>query len=119
MAEPATKIEQVLSRAAFEGNNQMWGKMYVDREGKTIGGWLVDSWTVGGAAKDHWRPQMHWLNRATGKLHIFQLKVGMHGGNFTTGPEDMNIDPRRAEFIQTNTKKWEQEWWQAGVNWDW
>ena len=114
-----TNIEQILSRAAFEGIHNMWGKMYVDKEGKTVGGWLVDSWTQGGSATEQWRPQMHWLDRTTGKLHKVGLNVAGSGGNIDMGPEDTAIDPKRAEFIQKNTRKWEQEWWDAGVKWDW
>lgn len=104
-AQVPAQIEQVYSRVAFKENLRMWGKLYLPRVGQAGGGWLIDSWTEGGAP--YWRPKMTWLDRIGHRLQRAYL-------NFDTGAiqygEDSEMEPERAQFIRETVQQWEKEW---------
>ena len=108
MANEITQIEQIYSRAEFQGNLHMWGKLFVEKLNHTIGGWLVDSWSEGGAP--YWQPQMHWFAKKDDKIYRVQMNIGMHGSTMNIFGEDTDIDLERAKFIRENVAKWEQDW---------
>jgi len=73
--------------------------------GRTVGGWLVNSWSVFGAP--YWTPKLHWLDKKENKL----CHVGLNAqSSMDLDGEDTSIDPERAKFIRATVDKWEQEW---------
>ncbi len=98
------KFEMVGSFGGSEDNLHIWGKLHINRTGRTVGGWLLDSWSDGAP---YWLPKFHWFDKSDGKLYHVYLEFGravnLHG-------EDTNIDPKRAKFIRKMVEKWELEW---------
>ncbi len=101
------KFEMVRSFVGYEDNLRMWGQLWLNRTGSTVGGWLVNSWSERGAP--YWTPRMHWFDKSDGKMYNVILQIGrsmdLHG-------EDTNIEPERAKFIRKMLEKWELEWMQ-------
>ena len=102
--EHIDRLQQIRSYIGHEGSLAMWGKLYVSQTGRTIGGWLVDSWSDG---VPYWQGQMHWFDRGENKFYHVQFDrpgaLGLYG-------EATDIDPKRAAFIQKMVDKWESEW---------
>jgi hypothetical protein len=99
------QVEMVHSRMTSKGNLRMWGQLYVSRTGRTVGGWVVNSWSEFGAP--YWRPKMHWFDRKENKLCQMHLEFGQV---MQVHPEDTDIEPERAKFIRETVDKWEREW---------
>jgi hypothetical protein len=117
MVDLPSKIEKVLSKSGRRDNLFMWGQMYVDKEGKNVGGWLVDSWSEN--PPPFWKPQMHYYHRGEKKFYSVNLSIGFNAADMSVHQEDTKIDPARAKFIVEQIDKWEADWWKAGVTWDW
>jgi len=105
------QIEKVDSRLTHKDNLRMWGQLYVSRTGRTVGGWLVDSWSENGAP--YWHPKMHWFDKKENKLCNAYLKVDFGSSSMNIYGEDTEIDPERAKFIRATVAQWEQEWLEA------
>ena len=89
----------------------MWGQLYLDKAGRSAGGWLTDSWSENGSP--YWQCKFHWYNIKDKKLYHAKLNIGIYGaGNMDVGGEDTDIEPERAEFIRDMIAKWELEWLQ-------
>jgi len=97
------QVEKVRSRIAHEGNLRMWGQLYVSRTGRTVAGWLVDSWSENGAP--YWLPKMHWFDKKENKLYHVRLNI-LSSMNLLG--EDTDTEPERAKFIRATVNKWEQ-----------
>jgi hypothetical protein len=109
MPDEQDQIERVHSRLSNRDKNlRMWGQLYVSQTGRTVGGWLVDSWSEGGAP--YWQPEMHWLDKKDGKAYRVQLNINMGRSAMNLYGEDKEIDPGRAKFIRATVAQWEQEW---------
>jgi hypothetical protein len=102
------KFEMVSDRVGYEDNLRMWGKLYVNRTGLTVGGWLLNSWSELGAP--YWTPKMHWFERGEEKFYSVYLDFG-HGSINLHG-EDTKVEPERAKFMRKMMEKWELEWLQ-------
>lgn len=107
MPEHLGKFEMVRSFVGYEDNLRMWGQLYINRTGSTVGGWLLNSWSEHGAL--YWTAKFHWFDKSDGKVYQVYLEFGrainLHG-------EDTNIEPERAKFIRKMVEKWESEWMQ-------
>jgi hypothetical protein len=107
MPEHMGEFEMVRSFAGYEDSKRMWGRLYVNRTGNTVGGWLLDSWSEHGAP--YWMPKVNWFDKSDGKFYHVYLEFGrainLHG-------EDAKIEPERAKFIKKMLDKWELEWMQ-------
>lgn len=99
------QIEKIHNRLTREGNLLMWGHLYVSKTSRTVGGWLVDSWSENGAP--YWTPKMHWFDKKENKL--FHVQPNLLSSTTMRG-EDTDIEPERAKFIRATVNKWEQEW---------
>jgi hypothetical protein len=109
--EHVDQLQQIRSYAGHEGNLAMWGKLYISQTGRTVGGWLVDSWSQNGAP--YWQPKVHWFDRGENKLYHVYLNIGLGPrGSMDLHGEDKEIDPKRAAFIRKMVDKWESEWLQ-------
>lgn len=86
----------------------MWGKLYVSKTGKTVGGWLLDSWAENGAP--YWRPELHWFDKGENKLH--KVYLGFENGSMKVAGVDTEIEPERDRFIRETIEQWETEWLQ-------
>jgi hypothetical protein len=53
---------------------------------------------------------MNWVKASDKKIHLVQMNVGMQNSQMNIFQEDTEIEPDRAEFIQSSIAKWEQEW---------
>jgi hypothetical protein len=106
-AEKIDRLQMIRSFVGSDDNLRMWGNLYTSQTGRTIGGWLVNSWSELGAP--YWQPQMRWFEKGENKFYHVKLGVGpsmnLHG-------EDEDIDPKRASFIRKMMDKWELEWLQ-------
>lgn len=101
----ADQLEQIRSFVGHEDNLHMWAKLFVSKTGRTVGGWLVDSWSTLGAP--YWRPELHWFD----KNKFYSAYIDFDRGAMHRS-EDKDIDPKRAAFIRKMVGKWEQEWLQ-------
>jgi hypothetical protein len=108
------QIERVDSRLTRRDNLRMWGQLYVSKTGRTVGGWLVDSWSEDGAP--YWRPKMHWFDKKENKIFQVQFDVNFRQGSMHIQAEDKDIDPARDKFIRTTVEQWEREWLEAQAN---
>ena len=108
MANEITQIEQIYSRAEFQGNLHMWGKLFVEKV-KPHNRGLVSRFVSEGGAP-YWQPQMHWFAKKDDKIYRVQMNIGMHGSTMNIFGEDTDIDLERAKFIRENVAKWEQDW---------
>ncbi len=99
------KDEQILSRDTSRDNLSMWGKIAVDKAGRSVGGWLVGSWSVGAAP--YWVPKMHYYSREEHKFYIVQLNMALAKMALNVDQEDKELDPERAKFIMQNIDIWE------------
>jgi hypothetical protein len=100
------RLEMSRSFVGREDNLHMWAKLYISRTGRTVGGWLLDSWSEHGAP--YWRPQLHWFDKGDEKFYRAYLDIdrqSMHR-------EDTEIEPERAKFMRKMLAKWELEWLQ-------
>ncbi len=86
----------------------MWGKLFASKTGRTVGGWLVDSWSENGAPC--WHPQMHWFDKKEDKIYLVQLSVDWGRSAMKIYGEDTSLEPDRAKFILETVSKWEEEW---------
>jgi hypothetical protein len=103
--EHVDRLQHIRSYTGREGNLVMWGKLHISQTGRTVGGWLVDSWSENGAP--YWQGQMHWFDRAENKFyHVYFTRPGA----LDLRGEDKDIDPKRAAFIRKMVDKWEGEW---------
>jgi hypothetical protein len=98
-------VKIVFSGYERRDNLNIWGQLRIDNTGRGDDGWLVDSWSVGGAP--YWQPHMNWV--AIKDKKIYRMSSGVRG-SLTESGEDTEIEPERAVFIQASIKKWEQEW---------
>ena len=103
------QLEMVRSFVGYEDNNRMWGKIYVSRTGRTVGGWLLDSWSEHGAP--YWRPKLHWFDKGDGKFYHAYLDLDRQAIHLRSG-DDKEVEPERAKFIKKMLDKWELEWLQ-------
>jgi hypothetical protein len=101
------KFEMVRSFAGYEDNLRIWGQLYINKTGHTLGGWLLNSWSEHGAP--YWTPKFHWFDKSDGKLYVVHLEFGRA---INLLGEDANIEPERAKFIRKMVEKWELEWLQ-------
>ena len=102
------QIERILSRLTHKDNLRMWGQLYVSRTGRTVSGWLVDSWSENGAP--YWHPKMHWFDKKEDKLCHVELNVDLGRSAMNIHGEDADINQERAKFIRATLEQWEQEW---------
>jgi hypothetical protein len=105
MADVPTPIKRVFSGYANQDNLNIWGRLFIDQTGRGADGWLVDSWSVGGAP--YWQAHMNWVTTKDKKIYL--LQIGIHSQTNIYG-EDTEIEPDRAEFIRASIAKWEREW---------
>ena len=105
--EHVDRLQFVRGFAGHEDNLQIWGQLYVSQTGRTLGGWLVTSWSEVGAAP-YWAPEQHWFDRVENKFYYAHVDFDRRSMNLRS--EDKNIDPKRASFIRKMTDKWELEW---------
>jgi hypothetical protein len=105
------QVERVESRLTHKDNNlRMWGQLYVSKTGRTVGGWLVDSWSENGAP--YWQPRMHWFDKKENKLKRVQLDMGFGHSAMNVYGNDADIEPEREKFIRETVAQWETEWLQ-------
>src|SRR5882762_183911 len=104
--EHVDRLEMARSFVGSEDNLRMWAKLYISRTGRTVGGWLLDSWSELGAP--YWRPQLHWFDKGDEKFYRAYLDFDRH----SMRREDTEIEPERAKFIRKMLEKWELEWLQ-------
>jgi hypothetical protein len=102
------RMERVYSRLLHKENLRMWGKLYLSKTGRTVGGWLVDSWSENGAP--YWRPKMHWFDKNEDKLNHVYLHFDLN--SMQLAGEDTDVEPERAKFIRETVGQWEKEWLQ-------
>jgi hypothetical protein len=102
------QIEKIYARLIHQGNLVVWGQLYVSNTGRTVGGWLVNSWSENGAP--YWHPKMHWFDKKENKLNHVYLNVDFVQSAMNVIGEDTDIDPERAKFIRATVDKWEGEW---------
>lgn len=103
-------MEKVYSRSKHKGNLRMWGQLYISASERTVGGWLVDSWSENGAP--YWHCKMHWFDKKENKLHSAHLNVDFRPSAVSLSGEDTEIEPERAKFIRETVEQWEREWLQ-------
>jgi hypothetical protein len=108
MEQHVNRLEMARSFVGYEDNLRMWGKLYVSRTGRTVGGWLLDSWSEHGAP--YWQPKLHWFDKGDEKFCHVYLDFGR--GSMHLHGEDTEVDPKRAKFIRKMLEKWELEWMQ-------
>ena len=101
------KNEQLVSREASRGDLRMWGKIAADTIGKSVGDWLVGSWSVDGVPC--WVPRMHYYRREDGKFYTVRPDIAAAKMELIVDLEDKELDPQRANFIVENIEKWERE----------
>jgi hypothetical protein len=104
--EHVDRLQMVRSFVGHDDNLQMWGSLYVSQTGRTVGGFLVNSWSELGAP--YWQPEMHWFD--TGENKFYHAYLDLNHRSMNLHSEDKDIDPKRASFIQKMLKKWELEW---------
>jgi hypothetical protein len=104
----SNQVEKIRSYLVHEGNLRMWGQLYVSRTGRTVAGWLVDSWSENGAP--YWNPKTHWFDRRESNLYNVYLDIGFGQSSMNLQGEDTDIDEERAKFILATVDKWVQEW---------
>jgi len=102
------QIQRIYSRSAHKDNLRIWGKLFVSKTGRTVGGWLIDSWSEGGAP--YWPPKSYWLDKKEDKLYQVQMNLGLAGASMNMGGEATDIEPDRAKFIRATLDQWELEW---------
>jgi hypothetical protein len=107
--EHVDQLEQIRSFAGRDGNLCIWGKLYGSRTGRTVGGWLVDSWSEHGGPP-YWQAKLHWFDKAENKLCNVYLKMGYGESSMNLHGEDTEVDPKRASFVRKMVNKWELEW---------
>ena len=105
-SEHVDRLEMVRSFLGHEDKIRIWGNLYVGQTGRTIGGFLVNSWSELGAP--YWQPEMHWFDKGENKFYHAYLDLDRRSMNLRS--EDKDIDPKRAAFIRKMTGKWESEW---------
>jgi len=105
------QVEKVESRLTQKGNLRMWGQLYVSKAGRTVGGWLVDSWSERSAP--YWQPKMHWFDRKESKLLNVRFDINFGRSSMNIFGEDQEIEPERAKFIRATVEQWEREWLEA------
>ncbi len=117
-----TYIEQASNHAGAQDNLSIWGRaaiilvyraalslqLYLNRKDRTVAGWLVDSWSTGGAP--YWHPKIHWLAKDDGKIYRVYLNIDVRLHAMNLAGEATDIEPERADFIRANVAKWEMEW---------
>ena len=104
--EHVDQLEMVRSFVGHEDNLRMWGQLYVSHTGRTVGGWLLNSWSELHAP--YWNPKLHWYDKGENKFYHAYLDLNRRSMNLHN--EDKDIDPQRATFIKKMTGKWESEW---------
>ena len=102
------RLQNIRSFAGHDDNLRMWGKLHVSQTGRTVGGWLVDSWSEHGAP--YWQPKVHWFDKGENKFYHVYMDFDRHSMNLHG--EDTDIEPDRAKFIRKMLEKWELEWLQ-------
>jgi hypothetical protein len=107
MSRQKGKDEQILSRDASRDNLNMWAKIAVDKAGRSVGGWLVGSWSVGTAP--YWIPKMHYYSREDRKFYIVRPNIALAKMDLIVDEEDKDLDPERARFLMENIDTWERE----------
>jgi hypothetical protein len=107
MSRQKGKDEQILSRDASRDNLNMWAKIAVDKAGRSMGGWLVGSWSVGTAP--YWIPKMHYYSREDRKFYIVRPNIALAKMDLIVDEEDKDLDPERARFLMENIDTWERE----------
>jgi len=108
MAQPEHlgKFQMVRDCIGYENDLRIWGKLYVNRTGRTVGGWLLNSWSLQGAP--YWTAKMHWFDRGEEKFYKVYLDFGI--GSINLHGEDTEVEPERAKFMRKMMEKWEVEW---------
>jgi len=101
-------MERVYSRSLHKENLRMWGKLYLCKTGRTVSGWLVDSWSENGAP--YWRPKMHWFDKNADKLNHVYLQFDLSA--MQLHEEHTDVEPERDKFIREKVEHWETEWLQ-------
>jgi hypothetical protein len=101
------QIQKIWSKSTANGSMRMWGTLHVSRPGRNLVGWIVDTWTEGGAPP-RLRPKMHWVPR-DGKFHHMHMNID-YRSSIQMGEEDAEIEPTRAAFITATLGLWEEEW---------
>lgn len=99
--------EQLLSREASRGDLRMWGKIAVDTIGKSVGDWLVGSWSADGVPR--WVPRMHYYLRGERRFFRVRPNIALAKMELIVDEEDKDLDPQRAKFIMENIETWERE----------
>lgn len=106
----ADQLERIRSFTGHDDNLRMWGQLYISQTGRTVGGWLLDSWSEHG--EPYWLPKLHWFDKGDNKLYHVYMDMGFGRSSMNLHGEDTDIDPRRAKFIRKMLEKWELEWLQ-------
>jgi hypothetical protein len=99
--------ERLLRRETSRGDLSMWGKIAVDTIGKSVGDWLVGSWSVDGVPR--WIPRMHYYRREDRKIYLVRPDIAAAKMELIVDQEDKDLDPQRAKFIIENIENWERE----------
>jgi len=114
MEQTQTWLEPIASFNRMEGNLRIWGKLYIDKLGRTVGGWLVHSWSESGLP--YWQVHMHWVPNNEAKAYAVQLSIGFPRSDMNVYAEDKEIEPERLAFIIECVSKWKDEWMTAEMN---
>jgi hypothetical protein len=101
------KNEQLMGRETSRGDLRMWGKIAVDTIGKSVGDWLVGSWSIDGVPR--WIPRMHYYRREDRKFYVVRPNIAAEKMELIVDQEDKGLDPQRAKFIVDNIEIWERE----------
>jgi len=109
--EHVDRLEMIRAFAGHEDNLGIWGQLYISQTGRTVVGWLVNSWAEGG--EPYWQAEMHWFDKGKNKLYHAYFDFNTRSMNLQS--EDKDIDPKRAAFIRKMTGKWELEWVKEAV----
>src|SRR5882762_4530921 len=102
------QVERILSRLTQKDNLRMWGKLYISQTGRTVGGWLVDSWSENGAP--YWQAKLHWFDKKENKFYNVYMDLDRHSMNLYG--EDKEVEPERVKFMRKMLDKWEAQWLQ-------
>lgn len=107
----AERLVKVLNRRTTDGKMSMWGTLHLNAEGRSIAGWLCDSWTEAGvSASEVLLPRLYWLNKEDDQLYTAFIEIPVVGvATIARGPVDKTIEPRREAFIRAMLAQWENE----------
>jgi hypothetical protein len=96
-------VEKIYTRGGYRDGVNIWGHLYLDKTGQSVGGWLINTWNE---LRDPKYPsQFNWFDPVTKKIH--KANVGF---TIEVLQEDTDIDPFRKQFIRDSIAEWESDW---------